>query len=295
MARGDVPRALGADRGRAGDSAALESWRLRRGVSPRAPGAGRRARRSAPAATVARRLDSRRSSPPIRRRRRRARRYRTPRTLVPLGRTPLDGVRIPRGHLPGADFQGRFQPIEGPALRPRQRYRLDPVDAVPPGMVRVAGGRDPVRSGLVGDLDDFWIDRFEVTNRQFKEFVDHGGYRSATTGGSRSSKTDGRSPWDRPSSDSVMRPDGRGRRPGRLERIPTAGRFPGRRRELVRGGGVRGVRRQEPADVLSLVPRGGSGRFADILPSATSTDRDRHRSAAIAAWVRSAPTTWPAT
>ena len=26
-------------------------------------------------------------------------------------------------------------------------------------------------------LDDFWIDRFEVTNRQFKEFVDHGGYR----------------------------------------------------------------------------------------------------------------------
>ena len=51
------------------------------------------------------------------------------------------------------------------------------MDAVPPGMVRVVGGRDPVRFGLVGELDDFWIDRFEVTNRQFKEFVDQGGYR----------------------------------------------------------------------------------------------------------------------
>ena len=71
-----------------------------------------------------------------------------------------------------------FQPIEGsgsPALG--LRYRLDPVDAVPPGMVRVVGGRGPVRFGLVGELDDFWIDRFEVTNRQFKEFVDQGGYR----------------------------------------------------------------------------------------------------------------------
>jgi predicted esterase len=43
-------------------------------------------------------------------------------------------------------------------------------------MVRVRAGRDPLRFGAVGDLDDFWIDRFEVTNRQFKAFVDRGGY-----------------------------------------------------------------------------------------------------------------------
>ena len=66
-----------------------------------------------------------------------------------------------------------FQTIEGSgAPGAMQRYRLDPVDAVPPGMVRVVGGRDPVRFGPIGELDDFWIDRFEVTNRQFKEFVD---------------------------------------------------------------------------------------------------------------------------
>ncbi len=44
-------------------------------------------------------------------------------------------------------------------------------------MVHVARGRDPVRFGGVGDLEEYWIDRFEVTNRQFKTFVDHGGYR----------------------------------------------------------------------------------------------------------------------
>ncbi len=44
-------------------------------------------------------------------------------------------------------------------------------------MVRVVGGRDPVRFGSVGNLEDYWIDQFEVTNRQFKEFVDRGGYR----------------------------------------------------------------------------------------------------------------------
>jgi cephalosporin-C deacetylase-like acetyl esterase len=43
-------------------------------------------------------------------------------------------------------------------------------------MVRVVGDSDPVRTGLIGVPDDYWLDRFEVTNRQFKEFVDQGGY-----------------------------------------------------------------------------------------------------------------------
>ena len=45
--------------------------------------------------------------------------------------------------------------------------------SLPPGMVRAAGGK--VQD--VGQIDDFFIDRFEVTNRQFKEFVDQGGYQ----------------------------------------------------------------------------------------------------------------------
>jgi dienelactone hydrolase len=71
-----------------------------------------------------------------------------------------------------------FQPIEGSAAPGAfNRYRLDPVDSLPAGMVRVVSGRDDVRFDTVGDVDDFWIDRFEVTNREFKAFVDQGGYR----------------------------------------------------------------------------------------------------------------------
>ena len=43
-------------------------------------------------------------------------------------------------------------------------------------MVRVAGSAVGL-PGSLPDLRDFWIDRFEVTNRQFKTFVDAGGYR----------------------------------------------------------------------------------------------------------------------
>ena len=102
--------------------------------------------------------------------------YRTPTTWFPLGRTPLEGVRTARGLIRVRISKAGFQSIEGSVSPPGQRYRLDPMDAVPPGMVRVVGGRDPVRFGAVGELDDFWIDRFEITNRQFKEFVDQGGY-----------------------------------------------------------------------------------------------------------------------
>jgi formylglycine-generating enzyme required for sulfatase activity len=40
-----------------------------------------------------------------------------------------------------------------------------------PGMVRVAGAETSV-----GRLDDFFVDTYEVTNREYKEFVDGGGY-----------------------------------------------------------------------------------------------------------------------
>ncbi len=50
---------------------------------------------------------------------------------------------------------------------------LDKKGSLPAGMVRVAGGR--IQD--VGNIDDFWIDQFEVTNRQFKEFVDQSGYQ----------------------------------------------------------------------------------------------------------------------
>ena len=59
--------------------------------------------------------------------------------------------------------------------------RLAPAASVPPGMTRVAGGKlQPFIPGLAlaeVPLDDFLIDRPEVTNEDFKKFVDAGGYQ----------------------------------------------------------------------------------------------------------------------
>ena len=105
--------------------------------------------------------------------------YRAPATWFSLGRTPLKSVRVPRAMIRLHISRDGFQPIDGSgAPGGFNRYRLDPVNSVPRGMVRVVRGGDPDRFGAVGNVDDFWIDRFEVTNREFKAFVDQGGYRS---------------------------------------------------------------------------------------------------------------------
>jgi serine/threonine protein kinase/dienelactone hydrolase len=55
-------------------------------------------------------------------------------------------------------------------------YVLDVRGSPPPGMVRVSGTPGFTRPEPVR-LTDYWMDRYEVTNRQFKEFVERGGYR----------------------------------------------------------------------------------------------------------------------
>jgi eukaryotic-like serine/threonine-protein kinase len=56
-------------------------------------------------------------------------------------------------------------------------FDLDPAGSIPPGMVRVPGGRVGSVGPATADLISFLIDRLEVTNRQFKQFIDHGGYQ----------------------------------------------------------------------------------------------------------------------
>jgi serine/threonine protein kinase len=48
---------------------------------------------------------------------------------------------------------------------------LQPEQAVPAGMVRIPARTSPASPA-------FWMDRYEVTNRQYKQFVDAGGYRN---------------------------------------------------------------------------------------------------------------------
>jgi formylglycine-generating enzyme required for sulfatase activity/dienelactone hydrolase len=57
-------------------------------------------------------------------------------------------------------------------------FTLDPEGTAPTGMVRVPAAAVSVPTGGTIRLADFYIDRYEVTNREFKAFVDAGGYRN---------------------------------------------------------------------------------------------------------------------
>jgi len=96
-----------------------------------------------------------------------------------LGHTPLENVRLPRG-------MKRFRlELEGYITLYAAGWRgcsfqLDPVDSLPEGMVRVQGGEFevflPGLEHLKIELPDYLIDATEATNRQYKRFIDAGGY-----------------------------------------------------------------------------------------------------------------------
>jgi dienelactone hydrolase len=99
-----------------------------------------------------------------------------------LGTTPLKRVRIPSGYFrwtivkPGV---GRM--VIAPATAQSMDFPLALAQKAPAGMVYAAGGRWEDFVGFIGVLGpypfpSYNIDRYEVTNRDFQEFVDHGGY-----------------------------------------------------------------------------------------------------------------------
>jgi serine/threonine protein kinase/formylglycine-generating enzyme required for sulfatase activity/dienelactone hydrolase len=99
-----------------------------------------------------------------------------------LGATPIHRCRLPAEYLrwriekPGCaqlsrvEWGALWDPVRGQMGSGERRWRLDPEGSVPPGMVRVDGA---------DGLPDFFVDRYEVTNRRYKEFVAAGGYRQA--------------------------------------------------------------------------------------------------------------------
>ena len=112
------------------------------------------------------------------------------------GQTPLEGVRLPRGlfqlRIEASGFQPQLLAAENPgAILGNSGFDNGPLldlslieeDRVPSGMVPVPGGRYWVDlGGLASDppieLGPFLIDKHEVSNQQFKEFVDAGGYET---------------------------------------------------------------------------------------------------------------------
>ena len=97
-----------------------------------------------------------------------------------LGPSPVEGANVPKSYLRWRISKKGFDAVEAAFsfwTTPVREFQLEPEGSTPAGMVRVPGGS--YRNGLAPavELEDYWLDKYEVTDREFKEFVDAGGYR----------------------------------------------------------------------------------------------------------------------
>jgi len=138
-----------------------------------------------------------------------------------LGPTPIRNVRLTRLWPRWRIQKPGFEPVE---IAPRDltlHVKLRPAGSVPKGMVWVPGGQTAVEDKIV-QRDGFWLDQYEVTNRQFQAFIDAGGYRKASTGSSPSSRRAVKFRWKRPFGGSPTGPDDRAPPRGRRAATPRA-------------------------------------------------------------------------
>jgi serine/threonine protein kinase/dienelactone hydrolase len=102
-----------------------------------------------------------------------------------LGISPLENIRVPIGIFRWKMEKEGYETVlaasstydyDISARNPLIPYNIVRVlhkkGSVSPEMVRVPGAKTDI-----GELSDFLIDKYEVTNKQYKEFIDSGGYR----------------------------------------------------------------------------------------------------------------------
>lgn len=95
-----------------------------------------------------------------------------------LGRSPVENLLLPLGNFRWRIVKAGYRSVEaaGGFQSNSLEFTMDADRGLPDGMVHVPGGDFRALNLRPAHLDDFWIDRYEVTNRQFREFVEHGGY-----------------------------------------------------------------------------------------------------------------------
>ena len=102
-----------------------------------------------------------------------------------LGITPLTNIRIPNGYFRWRVSKPGLGSIESaPETNGSMNFSLTETLKSPPGMVFDPGGSWGTYVGFIGwlgpyNLPPFYIDRYEVTNRDYQKFVDSGGYLKA--------------------------------------------------------------------------------------------------------------------
>jgi dienelactone hydrolase len=104
-----------------------------------------------------------------------------------LGTTPIDSAKFPGASLSNMTRLFFMMRIEKPGyedvlavssnIQDTLYRKLFKPGTIPPGMIYVEGFKEEVKKDFDKEKHGFFIDRYEVTNRQYKEFVDSGGYR----------------------------------------------------------------------------------------------------------------------
>jgi formylglycine-generating enzyme required for sulfatase activity/dienelactone hydrolase len=113
-----------------------------------------------------------------------------------VGRSPVESLKIPFGLLRWKASKQGYETVEA-ASWARERWKelvfgsgttlnlsLAALGSIPEEMVRIPGGDVDLQIPGVEhpvskvQIPDYWMDRYEVTNKQFKQFVDAGGYRN---------------------------------------------------------------------------------------------------------------------
>jgi DNA-binding winged helix-turn-helix (wHTH) protein len=97
-----------------------------------------------------------------------------------IGQSPLENFLLPRGYFRWRITKPGFRTLEAAAgiSGASIDFNLDPEEGAVPEMMHVPRGASRFYSFQTVPLDDYWIDKYEVTNRQFKTFVDNGGYQN---------------------------------------------------------------------------------------------------------------------
>jgi eukaryotic-like serine/threonine-protein kinase len=99
-----------------------------------------------------------------------------------LGTTPVSRMTMPAGYFRWRVTAPGSSSVESaPTTRDRIHFALDSMRAAPAGMVYASGGNWGDFIAFVGwvgpyRLPPFYIDRYEVTNRDYQRFIDAGGY-----------------------------------------------------------------------------------------------------------------------
>jgi len=95
-----------------------------------------------------------------------------------LGRSPIENVRIPNTLIRWRVVKQGFETIEvaSSASWPRH-FILQPQGTLPSDMIYIPRGSYAFGSLAPVPLEDYWLDKYEVTNRKFREFVSAGGYQ----------------------------------------------------------------------------------------------------------------------